>query len=152
MPTVCFNPLKHQQLQQNKEALFECVFAHSLGAYTRRVFLATSSLGYIMAFEIVMENKLPQNKYNLFWHRWFKSLTDCQRVRLIGKRTVVRRLTQTVIQGYHADHESHCSATEICLNRKPKGWETWREIVHLMCHSPNLGFMTWWKWFVIIYS
>lgn len=60
MPRVCFNPLKHQQLQQNKEALFECVFAHSLGAYTHRVFLATSSLGYIMAFEIVMENELPQ--------------------------------------------------------------------------------------------
>lgn len=29
-----FNPPKHQQLQQNKEALFQCVFAHSLEAYT----------------------------------------------------------------------------------------------------------------------
>lgn len=56
MPRVCFNPLKHQQLQQNKEALFECVFAHSLGVYTHRVFLASSLLGYIMAFCIVMEN------------------------------------------------------------------------------------------------
>lgn len=60
MQRVCFNPFRHWQLQQNKEALFECVFAHSLRAYTRRVFLATSSLGYIMAFYIVMENKPPQ--------------------------------------------------------------------------------------------
>lgn len=62
MPRVCFNPLKHQQLQQNKEALFECVFAHSLGAYTHRVFLASSLLGYIMAFCIVMENEPPQTQ------------------------------------------------------------------------------------------
>ncbi len=62
MQRVCFNPLKHWQLQQNKEALFECVFAHSLGAYAHRVFLATSPLGYIMAFYIVMENELPQTQ------------------------------------------------------------------------------------------
>ena len=59
---VCFNPLKHWQLQQNKEALFKCVFAHSLGAYAHRVFLATDSLGYIMAFYIVMENESPQTQ------------------------------------------------------------------------------------------
>lgn len=62
MQRVCcwFNPLKHWQLQQNKAALFDCVFARSLGAYAHRVFLATSSLGYIMAFYIVMENEVPQ--------------------------------------------------------------------------------------------
>ena len=31
-PSVGFNPLKQQQLQQDKEALFECVFSQSLGA------------------------------------------------------------------------------------------------------------------------
>lgn len=62
MRRVCFNPFKHWRLQQNKEALFECVFAHSLVAYAHRVFLATSSLGYIMAFYIVMENELPQTQ------------------------------------------------------------------------------------------
>lgn len=62
MQRVCFNPLKHWQLQQNKEALFECVFAHSLEAYAHRVFLATGPLGYIMAFFIVMENEPPQTQ------------------------------------------------------------------------------------------
>lgn len=62
MQRVCFNPLKHWQLQQNKEALFKSVFAHSLGAYAHRVFLATNLLGYIMAFYIVMENELPQTQ------------------------------------------------------------------------------------------
>lgn len=62
MHRVCFNPFKHWQLQQNKEALFECVFAHGLGAYAHRVFLATSSLGYITAFYIVMENEGPQTQ------------------------------------------------------------------------------------------
>lgn len=45
--------------------MFECIFAHSLGAYAFRVFLATSSLGYIMVFDIVMENKLTQTQYAL---------------------------------------------------------------------------------------
>lgn len=62
MQRVSFNPLKHWPLQQNKEALFKCVFAHSLGAYAHRVFLATTSLGYIMASNIVMENELPQTQ------------------------------------------------------------------------------------------
>lgn len=81
MQRVCFNPLKHWQLQQNKEALFKCVFAHSLGAYAHRVFLATSSFGYIMAFYIVMENELLQTQSALtqMAHR---TLTFCQRVRL----------------------------------------------------------------------
>ena len=94
MRRVCFNPLKHWQLQQNKEALFECVFAHSLGAYAYRVFLATSSFGYIMAFYIVMENELPQTQSALtqIAHRTF---TFCQRVRPIHKGTIVYRLTHT---------------------------------------------------------
>lgn len=92
---VCFNPLKHWQLQQNKEALFECVFAHSLGAHAHRVLLATSSAGYIIAFYIVMENEPPQTQSALtqMAHRTF---TFCQRVRPICKRTIMYIVTHTL--------------------------------------------------------
>lgn len=56
MQRVCFNPLKHWQLQRTRK---RCSGVYLLivweQTHTHRVFLATSPQGYIMAFYVVME-------------------------------------------------------------------------------------------------
>lgn len=91
---VCFNPFKRWQLRQNKETLFECIFAHSLGAYAHRVFLARSPLGYIMGFYIVMENEQPKTQFALMqWATNF--LYSLDKVLETCERTIVYKITHT---------------------------------------------------------
>lgn len=121
MQRVCFNPLKHWRLQQNKGALFKCVCVRSLPGSTQGV------LGYEFTWLhhgfVHSYGKMDRRKHNLLWRSCLGTLwLICKGQSRERTPTRTNNTHLSVIRGHHADPWKRFPAAGCCLKRESKVW------------------------------